>query len=376
MDLQESRARIDKIDREIAALFEQRMELAKEVAAYKIKTGKKVFDPQREAEKLTVLEDLSNNNFNRRGIRELFVQIMSMSRKLQYGLMPEDSLSSSFQKLRTLRPEGKKVVYFGEKASYTEQAMEEYFGSGVDSFHVTTFKEVMESIKDGRAEYGVLPIENSSTGGITDIYDLLADYDTYIIGEHVLKVEQALLGLPEACKENITTVYSHPQGLLQCSSFFEKHPKIRGVEYLSTASSAKKVLCDGDVSQGAIAGIRAAKCYGLKVLESSISDNSNNSTRFIVITGKQVYLEDANKVSICFMLPHETGSLYNMLSHIIYNNLNMTKIESRPIPGKHWEYRFFVDFEGNLAEAGVRNALRGIGEEAAGLKMLGNFKSK
>lgn len=376
IDLQESRQEIDKIDAEIVRLFEQRMETARNVAAYKIETGRKVFDRQREEDKLNTLMDMAGNDFNRHGIRELFVQIMSMSRKLQYGLIPSCLEDLSFKQVKTLKLEGRKIVSFGEPASYTEQAMEDYFGTGIDSFHAGTFKEVMEAIRDGRAEYGVLPIENTSTGGITDIYDLLVEYDNYIIGEHVVKVDHALLGLPDADKEDIKTVYSHPQGLLQCADYLREHPSIRTMEFSSTSGSARKVLDDGDITQGAIASPRAAQHYGLKVLEESINTASNNSTRFIVITNKKIFFEDASKVSICFELPHASGTLYNMLSHIIYNNLNMTKIESRPLPGRNFEYRFFVDFEGNLTDAGVQNALCGIKEEATELKILGNFSTK
>lgn len=371
--LEELRGQIDRIDKEIAGLFEKRMELAKEVAGYKIKNGKSVYDPKREQEKLEALGRLTDNQFNRHGIMELFSQIMSMSRKLQYSLMPEKEKRQAFQKIPHDNLINKKVVFFGEKGSYTEQAMEEYFGTETENFNALTFQKVMEAVENGKADFGVLPIENSSTGGITDIYDLLTQYNTYIIGEHVVKVEQALLGLPEAELEDIRTVYSHPQGLLQCMEFLKEHPGMKGIEYLSTAGSARKVLREGDMTQGAIASIRAGKYYGLKVLKAPINFNANNETRFIIITGQPVYYQDASKVSLCFLLPHETGSLYNMLSHIIYNNLNMTKIESRPIPGKSWEYRFFVDFEGNLSDAAVRNALRGIGEEALELRILGNF---
>lgn len=374
LDLQESRNKIDVIDQKLVELFEERMKLSKEVAQYKLANGKKVHDPDRETEKLNDLENMANNDFNRHGIRELFTQIMAMSRKLQYGMI-STMQEADFKPVSQLKLEGKKVVFYGARGSYTEQAMEEYFGTEVESFTSKTFQEVMEAIKDGHAHYGVLPIENSSTGGITDIYDLLAQYDHSIVGEHVVKVDQALLGLPGARLEDIRTVYSHPQGLLQCSEFLKRHPDIRTVEYFSTSESAKKVLEDSDPSQGAIASMRAAEFYGLEAICESIHTDKKNKTRFIIVGGDKEYFRDANKVSICFLLPHESGSLYNMLSHMIYNNLNMTKIESRPIPEKNWEYRFFVDFEGDLQDAGVRNALTGIREEAIELKILGNYRT-
>ncbi|ROR28150.1 chorismate mutase/prephenate dehydratase [Mobilisporobacter senegalensis] len=376
VDLQKSREEIDRIDKEIVRLFEQRMEVAKDVAEYKIQVGKKVFDKEREADKLESLRNLAHNDFNRHGVHELFAQIMSMSRKLQYGLIHSKEETIRFLAQDTL-PLNKdsKIVYFGVKGSYTEQAMEEYFGEDIESFNALTFKEVMEAVSEGKAHYGILPIENSSTGGITDIYDLLDEYDNYIVGQHILKIDQALLGLEGAAIEQLTKVYSHPQGLLQCSKFLDEYENIKRIEYPSTAASALKVVEDKDLTQGAIASVRAAQCYGLKVLKENINYNTANSTRFIVITNQKIFLKTANKISICFELPHESGSLYNMLSHFIYNNLNLTQIESRPIVGKSFEYRFFVDIEGNLNDPGVQNALLGVKEEATRLKILGNFLS-
>lgn len=231
----------------------------------------------------------------------------------------------------------------------------------------------MNALSGGRADYAVLPIENSSAGMVGDVYDLLVKYDNYIVGETEVKVEHALLGLPEAGMEDIRVVYSHPQGLMQCSKFLSEHKDWEKISTDNTAGSAKKVLEDQDISQAAIASERAGKLYGLKVLKAPINFNAANTTRFVILSSQKIYREDAGKVSICFETAHESGALYNMLSHFIYNNLNMTKIESRPMPGRTWEYRFFVDFEGNLSDPGVQNAIMGISEEAASLKILGNY---
>lgn len=376
LDLNQTRDKIDIIDRQIVKLFEDRMLLTQEVAEYKIATGKAVLDKEREESKLNTLQGMVSEEYNRYPIRELFTQIMSMSRKYQYSLIPTYSEDLAFTPMQALAvTKDTNVICFGEPASYTEQAMEEFFGQPITCHHASTFKEVMEKVHDGSMEYGVLPIENSSTGGILDTYDLLLHYDNYIIGEHVLKIDQTLVGLPGTKIDDLITIYSHPQGILQCASFFEEHPDIKPVEYMSTSASAKKVLDDQNPNQGAIASERAAAYYGLEILKKQLNDEQLNSTRFIIITNKKIYLDHANKVSLCFELPHESGTLYNMLSHFIYNNLSMTKIESRPIHGRPWEYRFFVDFEGNLHEAGVKNAINGIKEEAVDLKILGNFST-
>jgi chorismate mutase/prephenate dehydratase len=233
----------------------------------------------------------------------------------------------------------------------------------------------MEAVEEGRADYGVLPIENSSTGGITTNYDLLLNYKNAIVGQYVMKVDQCLLALPGTRMEDIRTVYSHPQGLAQCSVFMEEHPDFHGVEFGSTAAAAKKVAEDKDKTQAAIASRRAAKEYGLEIVADSIQQEKNNSTRFIVIGQKEIFTPESDKMALCIELPHKSGSLYRILSHFLYNDLNLTLIESRPIPGRNWEYRFFVDIEGNLDSPGVQNALRGVKEEAAFMRVLGNFKA-
>ena len=160
---------------------------------------------------------------------------------------------------------------------------------------------------------------------------------------------------------------------MQTSRFLDDHSDWQRISVGNTAMAAKKVIQEQDSSQAAVCSAYAAKVHGLSVLVDKINDEQDNSTRFIVVTNQKVYLKDASKISIRFELPHESGSLYRLLSHFIYNDLNMTKIESRPVEGKQWEYRFFVDFDGNLEEPAVKNAIRGLREEARNLKILGNY---
>ncbi len=378
VDLKESRAKIDKIDKEIARLFEERMEVATDVAAYKRSTGKKVLDPAREEEKIAALRALTDNEFNKMGIEDLFRQIMSISRKYQYKeLGAETDTPLPFRQVDELDVDhDTRVVCFGEPGAFTEQAMEEVFGKDITAINKISFKEVIEAVANGEAKYGVLPIENTTTGGITDIYDLLPEYDIAIVAEHVVKVEQALLGKKGAKIEDIKTVYSHPQGLMQCAKFLEEHSYMTTKSYHSTSSGARKVAEEDDMTQAAIASTRAAKAFGLEVLKESINYESENYTRFIVISNQKVFLSNANKISLSFEVKHQAGSLYNMLSNFYYNDLNLTKIESRPIENKTWEYRFFVDIEGNLNDPAVSNALASISEYASELHVLGNIMTK
>ena len=374
-DLQELRKQIDQIDQEMVRLFEARMDVCRQVAEYKIANGKKVLDRSRELEKLDTLGGMAHNDFNRHGIRELFQQIMAMSRKLQYQLLEKEGVSGSlpFTRIDHIDRKHCRVVYQGVEGAYQHQAALEYFGKDVNVFHMDTWKGCMEAIKEGMADYAVLPIENSSAGEVNDIYDLLEEYENYIVGEQIIKIQHALLGVPGTKLEDIRTVFSHPQALMQCAGYLNRHPQWKQISFSNTAVAAEKAAQDGDKSQAAIAGEITAKLYGLEILEMPVNDCRFNSTRFIIVTNRKMYEKDARKVSICFELPHVSGSLYNILSHIIYNDLNMCKIESRPIPERNWEYHFFVDFEGNLDDSAVKNAIRGIAEEAVNFKILGNY---
>ena len=374
-DLQELRKKIDRIDTQMVSLFEERMDVCRQVAEFKIQSATKVLDRKREQEKLEAVKALAHNDFNRHGVRELFQQIMAMSRKLQYQLLETYGAKGRFPFVMVdkIDRENVRVVYQGVEGAYAWQAMEEYFGKHVSCFNVSHWRDAMVAIAEGMADYAVLPIENTTAGIVSDIYDLLEEFDNYIVAEKIIPIRHALMGTPEAELSDIRTVYSHPQGLMQCSRFLNENREWRQISQLNTAMSANKVLHDGDKTQAAIASPAAARIYGLKILKDQVNDSDTNSTRFIVVTNQKMYAKDAGKVSICFEVPHESGSLYNVLSHFIYNGLNMCRIESRPIPGRNWEYHFFVDFEGNLNDSAVKNALRGIKEEALNLKILGNY---
>ena len=375
MDLQELRKQIDEIDEQIVALYEKRMDVSSQVADYKIETGKKVFDKEREYAKLQKVQSMTHNEFNSHGLRELFEQIMSMSRKLQYKKLAEKGTSGRlpFIGVDSLELDRARVVFQGAEGAYSQMAMLSYFGEDVNCFHVDTFREAMGAIEEGSADFAVLPIENSTAGIVNEIYDLLVEFENYSVGEQIIRIEHCLMGLPGTSVDGIQTVYSHPQSLMQSARFLNDHPSWRQISMQNNAFAAKKVSEEGNFSQAAIASEYAAKIYGLEILKKGVNQSQTNATRFIIVTNQRIFLKDAGKISICFETPHESGSLYHILSHIIYNNLNMTKIESRPIEGRDWEYRFFVDFDGNLSDSAVKNALRGLREEARNMKILGNY---
>lgn len=374
MDLLELRGQLDEIDAKIVELYERRMEICGRVADYKIETGKKVFDKEREEEKLKTVRSLTHNAFNAHGVQELFEQIMSMSRKMQYAKLVEAGALGRlpFIGVDELETGKARVVFQGAEGAYSHMAMLRYFGEQVNSFHVDTFREAMTSIEEGGADFAVLPIENSTAGIVSEIYDLLVEFENYIVGEQILQINHCLLGVPGTKLEDIRMVYSHPQSLMQSSRFLSGHDW-RQISMQNNAFAAKKVAEEQDRSQAAVASEYAAKVYGLEVLRQGVNQEKDNSTRFIIVTNQKIFRKDAAKISICFELPHHSGSLYHMLSHFIYNNLNLCKIESRPIEDRSWEYRFFIDFEGNLADSAVKNALRGLRDEARNMKILGNY---
>ena len=374
MDLLELRNELDGIDKQIVELYEKRMNVCGQVAEYKIETGKRVFDKEREKQKLEAVRALTHNDFNAYGVTELFEQIMAMSRKLQYRLLAEhDSVGKlSFSKVDHFDTSKCRVVFQGAEGAYSQAAMIQYFGEGVNCFHVDTFRDAMLAIDEGSADFAVLPIENSSAGIVSEIYDLLVEFENYIVGEQIIPINHCLLGCAGTKISDIRTVYSHAQSLMQSAHYLQE----KGWQQISmknNAFAAQKVAEDKNPTEAAIASEYAAKVYGLEILEKGVHDLKENSTRFIIITNQKVFSKDASKISLCFEVNHESGALYHALSHLIYNGLNMTKIESRPLEGRNWEYRFFVDFEGNMEDSAVKNALRGLREETRNMKILGNY---
>jgi chorismate mutase/prephenate dehydratase len=267
------------------------------------------------------------------------------------------------------------VSYSGVPGAFAEAAVIAFFGDDVSRLPVSNFREVMESLVDGRAQYGVLPIENSSAGNVESNYDLLKEYDVSIVGEQVISVNQAVMAVPGTKLSQIARVYSHPQGLMQCSRYLEQ-TGWQQIDMVNTAVAAKKVRDEQDMTQAAIASQRAAELYGLEILNPMVNNDKNNATRFVVLSRRRMHTADANKIGIAFDLPHQSGSLYQVLGSIVRYNLNMTMIQSRPIPDKQWEYYFFIEFIGNLKEEAVIKALTEIASSSIRLRIIGNYHTE
>ena len=269
-----------------------------------------------------------------------------------------------------------KIGYQGVKGSFSEEAMISFFGENNKSLNYEKFEDVFISLKNDEIDYGILPFENSCTGAITAVYDLISKYGFYIVGEECIKINQNLVGVKDATVDDIKEVYSHPQGFEQSKNFLRNHEDFKLIYFYNTAISAKHVSKLNDKSKAAIASSRAAKIYNLDILAKNIHDNNNNHTKFVIIRKNLESSKESNKITVSFSLENRAGSLYNLLGHFVKNNLNMIKIESRPSNGELWEYVLYVDLEGNINDEKVKNAINLIKEETRYFKLLGCYKKK
>lgn len=373
-ELENLRKQIDEIDAELLPLFLKRMDCSAAIAKYKKANNLPVLDRVREKEILdnkTALADKDKST----AVRDFFSAIMSISSASQKKILSPDAADVDLCKIfdRGELKSDPTVAYQGIAGANSETALIKIFGNSCKSVNTMTFAEVLDAVEKGDADYGILPLENSSTGSISDVYDLLESREFYIVGEVDIPIEHCLVGLQSSDIRDVRTVYSHEQGYLQCKDFFKNYPKIEFQAYYNTALAAKLIAGSGDNSKAAIADKRTAEIYGLKILAENISSNDNNITRFAAIAKRGVLNEKCNKISILFSLPNESGSLNHILSEFADNGLNLVKIESRPIHDKNFEYMFFVDFEGNLLDEKVRKIINTIAKNTSYLKLLGNY---
>lgn len=374
-ELEQLRQQIDRIDRQLLPLFLERMDVCSAVAEYKRSVGKPVLDSARErqvlADKLKLLSDPARE----REVYEFFAAVMAISRDLQTrALRHEAGKQRIADLLKPSQPiQNPRVAFFGTAGSYSEDAAVACFSEQAERFCCPAFEDVFAAVADKSADYGVVPIENSSTGTIADVVDLFTAYPVSIVGEVDLPIRHCLLGLPDAALDKIRKVYSHEQGLLQCRDYLRTLGDVQLEECASTAMSARLVAEQGDPTLAAVAGRRNAALYGLKVLAENINVNDGNTTRFVVI-GRQAEITPAcDKISVAFTLPHESGELHRVLACFARGGLNLLKLESRPIPGKTFEYRFYVDYTGCLLDEQVRRVTDQVIEGTQEFQFLGNY---
>lgn len=240
--LEELRTQLDEIDNRMAELYQMRMDVCQQVGEYKVKAGRKVYDRQREKDKLADVASKVQGEFNKKGIKELYSQLMSMSRKLQYQRLVESGALGRlpFIQIDSLDKENARVVFQGTEGAYGQAAMHQFFGDDVNCFHVRTFRDAMEAIEEGSADYAVLPIENSSAGPVNEMYDLLDEFENYIVAETILPVVHTLSGLPGTKLSEIKRVYSKAEALMQTTRFLDDHSDWQRISVVNTAIAAKK----------------------------------------------------------------------------------------------------------------------------------------
>jgi monofunctional chorismate mutase, gram positive-type, clade 2 len=366
------REEINEIDESLVKLFKKRMDIVSKVAEYKIKNSMIVLDKTREEEIINKHLDGVEDKVLKGNLKEFLEDLMSISRKTQKDIISKASKVDKTEK----EDSSYKIGFQGVEASFSHQALIEYFGPERQTSCFPSFKDVFDALDRGDIGYGILPVENSSTGVITEVYDLLRKYGFYIVGEKCIKVDHNLLGIKGAKLSDINEVYSHEQGFLQSKEFFSKHKDWSLIPYLNTAKSALYISRENLKNKACVASKKAAETYGLDILEENINYNRNNYTKFVII-GRNIELnEECDKITIVTTLAHKVGALYNILKHFSENNCNMMKIESRPIVDKSWEYFFHIDFQGNLLHENIKTVLKGIEEESLYFKFLGNYKGE
>lgn len=267
-----------------------------------------------------------------------------------------------------------KAGYQGVEGSFSQEAMIQYFGEKIETQNYKTFEDIFIAVKNNEINYGVLPIENSTTGSINLVYDLLEKYSLFIVGEVCISIVQNLIGNKEATLKDIKEIYSHPQGFEQSKKFIDSLGEIKYIHYHNTALSVKYIKDSGALEKGAIGSKRACEINDLKILKENINDSLNNKTRFIIIESNMKNSMENNKITVGVKLKHEVGSLYKILGEFYNRGINLTKIESRPIGDGTFSYNFYIDLEGNLSDSNLKEALNQIEVGVEKLKVYGTYK--
>ncbi|WP_252234643.1 prephenate dehydratase [Clostridium sp. ZS1] len=373
--LEDYRNSIDEIDQKITELFEQRMDVVLKVGECKKKNNLPIFNKNREDEVIKKnLGYLKNQDYIEE-TEKFFERLMEISRQLQSRKMIEEDLLKEKKSNGNINVyEEKKIGFYGAQGSFTEEAMIKYFGEDKNSKSYEEFEDVFLAIKNDEINYGILPIENSSTGAISSVYDLLYKYEFFINGEVCIKINQNLIGIEGSNLNEIKEIYSHAQGFEQSSDFLKKYNEWKLIPFHSTASSAKLIKELDDKSKAAIGSKRVANIYNLEIIKENINNQTENFTRFVIISKQLEENKNSNKISVVFSLEDKAGTLYKLLRHFAENNINMIKIESRPMKNGPWKYFLYVDFEGDLFSEKVKKSLYLIEQSSAYFKLLGTYE--
>jgi chorismate mutase/prephenate dehydratase len=349
MSLQEHRKAIDRLDEQIVSLLNERTRHVLEIGALKNKAGKEIYAPHRELAVLDRLAKINDGPITTESLRAIYREVMSSALSLEKTMT---------------------IAYFGPEATFTHQAAIRKFGSSLNYSPHKTIADVFTEVSKRRADYGVVPIENSTEGVVTHTLDMFVDSDLKIVSQIILPIQQCLLG--KGRKDQIKKIYSHPQPLAQCRTYLQRH--FHETEIVETSSTTRAAeLAAREPYAAAIASSLAAERYNLQVFEKDIQDTAVNATRFLVL-GRQCSPPTHNdRTSLMLSIADEVGALHHSLAPFSRYKLNMTRIESRPNKRKAWEYFFFVDFDGHYLDKKVARALAQVEKECTFIKVLGSY---
>lgn len=351
MSIDDLRARIDATDRELVRLLAERLKIAREIGEAKQAAGLPVLDVARERKVLDKVLALGvEQDVDERDLERVYERIIEVARAVQHTT----------------------VAFQGEPGAFSEQAALEFFGRSATTCPVESFDGVFAAVEDERTSFGIVPVENSSEGSISRVYDLFLEHDVRVCGETALRVVHCLIARPGVALGDVRRVYSHPQALGQCREFLS-HLGCELIPAYDTAGSVKMVSEQGAMDVAAVASARAAELYGMHVVATGIEDSKNNYTRFFVLSRRDVPPSGMDKTSVVFSVRHEPGALYSALRVLAERGVNLTKIESRPTRQKPWEYNFYLDFEGHSLDPQFAEALESVRHYCLFLRVLGSY---
>ncbi|MCR5653361.1 MAG: chorismate mutase [Ruminococcus sp.] len=369
-DLNEIRQEINEIDEQLVKLFVRRMKCARDVGEYKKANGIPVLNEDREKEILdrVFVEGGEYGSYT----KLLYSDIMELSRALQHNMIGGGKeLRNLISVAESDMPDNVRVAFQGINGANGHEAALKLFPNG-ETVPCKTFEDVFTAVENNEVSFGVLPVENSTAGSVSAVYDLILKHRFYIVGALDMKIDYCLCGLKQSEFSDIEMVRTHPQSISQCENYLAKN-SFEAIPCANTAVAARDVAREKRLNVAAICSYKACEEYGLKILDNHIQDNSHNTTRFIVISKKLYIPDNADKISLCFSLPHVSGSLYSVLCRFNSLGFNLTKIESRPIEGKGFEYLFYLDFTGNVRSEDAVGLICRMSDEMPGFSFLGNY---
>ena len=376
MDLTEIRQEIDGIDRELVRLFCARMNLSAQVADYKKANNLPIFVPARERAILQRVAELAGpdmENYTRVLYSMLFELSRSYQSKRNGDLSPlYQAISQAIEHTPKLFPQNPIVACQGVEGAYSQIACEKIFKSPL-IMYFKSFDAVFNAIEQGMCQYGILPIENSTAGSVTKVYDLMIRHNFYIVRTFRLKIDHNLLANPGAALSDIKTIYSHEQAINQCGDFLRSLTGVHIVPVENTALASEMVAKSGSREVAALSSRSCAELYGLQCLAASVQDRGNNRTRFICISKHLEIYPGADKTSIMMVTPHKPGALYKVLARLYTLGINVTKLESRPIPDREFEFMFYFDLETSIYSEEYVQLMCELDELCEEFKYLGSY---